>query len=189
MNRADRFDPFNSRLCRNVRNALSEGFRKALAQRRILPVQRVAETLSEDRLPAYVIAYLNHRMALYRQTLADLCARQLNQPLAVALAIWDRGLFFEMHEYLEPYWMAATGDEKKFLQALIRAAGVYVHLGRGNLSAARRLAGKAVAVLDSCPDRLAPFTSPQILSSALRSLDPSPPRLTGPPRPVQPIDR
>ncbi len=179
MNRTDRFDPFNSRLCRNVRNALSEGFRKALAQGRILPVQRIAETLAEDRLPGCVTTYLDNRMNLYRQTLADVRARRLDQPLAVALTIWDRGLFFEMHEYLEPYWMAATGDEKNFLQALIRAAGAYVHLEQGKFPAAKRLAGKAVTVLDSHPDRLAPFTSPEILSSALRSLDPAPPKLSG----------
>jgi hypothetical protein len=179
MNRADRFDPFNSRLCRNVRNALSESFRKALAQRQILPVQRVAEALSEERLPESVIAYLDHRMDLYRQTLADVRTRQLDPPLAIALAIWDRGLFFEMHEYLEPYWMAARGDEKRFLQALIRAAGAYVHLERGKVDAARRLAGKAASVLEICPERLAPFTSPRILTRALRSLDPVPPTLSG----------
>lgn len=179
MNRSDRFDPFNSRLCRNVRNSLSESFRKALAQRRILPVQRAAEALSADPLPESVIAYIDHRMDLYRQTLADLGARQLEQPLAIALAIWDRGLFFEMHEYLEPFWMAARGGEKRFLQALIRAAGAYIHLERGKVAAARRLAGKAVSVLESCPERLAPFTSPRILTGALRSLDPVPPTLTG----------
>jgi len=187
MNRTDRFDPFNSRLCRNVRNALSEGFRKSLAQGRILPVQRIAESLAEDRLPECVTAYLDNRMDLYQQTLADIRARRLEQPLAVALAIWDRGLFFEVHEYLEPYWMDAAGDEKMFLQALIRAAGAYVHLEQGRVRAAKRLAGKAVTVLDSHPDRLAPFTSPEILSSALRSLDPVPPKLSGPVR-TEPVD-
>jgi predicted metal-dependent hydrolase len=53
--------------------------------------------------------------------------------------------------------MTADGDDKKLLQAIIRAAGAYVHLEQGNLIGAKRIAAKAVAVLERHQDRLSPY--------------------------------
>jgi predicted metal-dependent hydrolase len=173
-----RFDPFNNRLCRNVRNALSEAFKKALDQEDMQPVERVAGFLRDDRLPVYVSTYIDHRMTAYRSVLNTVAARQLHAPLDIAFVIWDRRLFFETHEYLETYWMAAEGDERKLFQAIIRAAGAYVHLEQGNLTGAKRISAKAVAVLAAHQDWLAPYTEPGVLLDKLRSLDPEPPQLS-----------
>lgn len=175
----DRFDPFNNRLCRNVRNALSENFKKVLEQNKMQPVRRVAGFFLNDPLPGCVRAYIDQRLAAYEQVLADVRNRQLEEPLDIAVAIWDRRLFFETHEYLEPHWMTAGGEDKKLLQAIIRAAGAYVHLEQGNLTGAKRIAAKAVAVLESHQDRLSPYADPRLLLATLRSLDPVPPTLAG----------
>ena len=176
---SDRFDPFNNRLCRNVRNALSENFNKVLAQKKMQPVRRIAGFFLNDPLPLCVRRYIDLRLAAYEQVLADVRNHQLDHPLDIAVAIWDRHLFFETHEYLEQHWMAADGDKKKLLQAIIRAAGAYVHLEQGNLTGAKRIAAKAVAALELHQDQLAPYADPQLLLAKLRSLDPKPPILAG----------
>lgn len=176
---SERFDPFNNRLCRNVRNALSEAFKEVLDQKEMMPVQRIAGFFLDDASPAFVRAYIDNRLAAYEGVLAGIRELGLDDPLDVAMLIWDRRLFFETHEFLEQHWMTADGDEKKLLQAIIRAAGAYVHLEQGNLTGARRIADKALAVLELQQDRLAPHADPQLLLDKLRRLDPVPPTLAG----------
>jgi hypothetical protein len=179
MNEIERFDPFNNRLCRNVRNALSESFKDVLEKRDMHAVRRIAGFFLNDPQPACVDTYINRRLAAYEQVLADISRRHLDDPLDIAVAIWDHRLFFETHEYLEQYWMTADGDEKKLLQAIIRAAGAYVHLEQGNLTGATRIAGKAVAALERLRDRLAPHADVGQLLDKLKRLDPDPPMLSG----------
>jgi hypothetical protein len=175
----ERFDPFNNRLCRNVRNALSEGFKAVLEQHDMQPVMRVAGFFLDDAPPAVVKAYIDKRLAAYQRVLTAMGDRHFTDPLGLALLIWDQELFFETHEYLEEHWMGASGDEKALLQALIRAAGAYVHLEQGNLTGARRIADKALAVLERQQLRLAPHADPRLLLDKLRRLDPVPPKLAG----------
>ena len=156
MSESDRFDPFNNRLCRNVRNALSEGFKEALESRTLEPVHRTAGFFLDGDLPAVVRAYIDKRLAAYEGVLADMRDCKADDPLDIAPLIWNRRLFFETHEYLEPFWMAAEGDEKRLLQALIRAAGTYVHLEQGNRSAARRIGAKALQGIERHRQRLTP---------------------------------
>lgn len=179
MNSIDRFDPFNNRLCRNVRNALSEAFVTAVEEKDLQPVGHIADSFLNEALPACVADYIHRRLATYETVLVVLDSKGLTDPLEIALAIWDGRLFFETHEYLEPHWMAAAGDEKRLFQALIRAAGTYVHLEQGNLAAARRIAGKAIQGISQGKDRLAVHTDPRRLLDKLKSLDPVPPTLSG----------
>jgi hypothetical protein len=179
MNPIDCFDPFNNRLCRNVRNALSEAFKSALLERDLHPVDHVARILLNEKLPACVSDYIHQRLASYQVVLTELEAKGITDPLKVVLVIWDRRLFFETHEFLEPYWMAAEGGEKRLLQALIRAAGTYVHLEQGNFNAAGRMAGKAIAGLSQSQERLAEHIDPQRLIDTLKTLDHVPPALSG----------
>ncbi len=181
MSAIDRFDPFNNRLCRNVRNALSEGFTDALEQNSMQPVRRIAGYFLDDDPPPVVRTYIDQRLAAYQQVLEDNRKVQRADPLDVAVLVWNRRLFFETHEYLEPFWMTAGGDEKNLLQAFIRAAGAYVHLEQGNERGARRIAAKAVPVLEKQRHRLAPHLDPQVLLDKLRALDPVPPIFTSAP--------
>ena len=179
MQTINRFDPFNNRLCRNVRNALSELFGEALETKALRPVRRVAEVFLDDAPPTWVVDYIQRRLEAFEAVLAEVSSRGLENPLDIALILWDRGLFFEMHEYLEAYWKAASGEERRLFQALIRAAGTYVHLEQGNLPGARRIAAKAIYGLKPVMDRLAPHADPNRLLDKLGRLDPRPPKLFG----------
>jgi hypothetical protein len=85
-----------------------------------------------------------------------------------------------MHEVLEQAWHHSEGERRRLLQALIRAAGVYVKLEHGYNRQAARLAEKACAVLEKNMSALRDYCTPEVLIAALRSLDPSPPTLLDP---------
>ena len=179
MTQIDRFDPFNDRLCRDVRNALSEAFITALDQADLKPVRRAAGIFLEETPPEAVKAYIDDRLAAYTGVLTELRRRPSDDPLEVAFRIWDGRLFFETHEYLEQFWMGAEGERKKLFQAVIRAAGTYVHLEQGNRKGAARIAAKAIDALDCQQERLSPYIDAHLLLEKLRSLDPVPPKLSG----------
>jgi DUF309 family protein family protein len=83
-----------------------------------------------------------------RRAWQALCARPLdraNAPLAIGLdaaaLLFDAGLYFEVHELLEPYWMRERGEERDALQGLIQIAVGFQHLANGNIVGARALLG------------------------------------------------
>jgi hypothetical protein len=162
-----------------VRNALSEAFTVAVEKETVQPASRVADFFLNDPLPVCVSDYIRQRLAAYAAVLAVLASKAVTDPLDIAMVIWDHHLFFETHEFLEPHWMVARGDEKRLLQAMIRAAGTYVHLEQGNLTAARRIAEKAIKGLLLSKDRLVRHTDLQGLLDKLITLDPVPPVLSG----------
>ena len=53
--------------------------------------------------------------------------------------LFDVGLFFEVHELLEPYWLRAEGATREALQGLIQMAVGFQHLANGNLEGAGML--------------------------------------------------
>jgi hypothetical protein len=63
----------------------------------------------------------------------------LDETLEAAATLFDAGLYFEVHEALEPRWMSARGAEREGLQGLIQIAVGYQHLANGNLAGARSL--------------------------------------------------
>ena len=63
----------------------------------------------------------------------------LDRALEDAALLFDAGLFFEVHELLEPHWHRASGDEREALQGLIQIAVGYQHLANGNDRGARSL--------------------------------------------------
>jgi hypothetical protein len=56
--------------------------------------------------------------------------------LAEAAALFEAGLYFEVHEILEPHWTRAQGTERETLQGLIQVAVGFQHLANGNLEGA-----------------------------------------------------
>lgn len=64
-----------------------------------------------------------------------------------AAALFNAGLFFECHEYLEDVWRASREPERTFYHGLVQAAAGFYHLEKGNLHGARTLIGKAIAKL------------------------------------------
>ena len=71
----------------------------------------------------------------------------LTKAMAAAAALFDGGLYFEVHEYLEPFWIRAEGGARQSLQGLIQAAVGFQHLANGNAAGARALLHEACARL------------------------------------------
>lgn len=74
--------------------------------------------------------------------------------VACARAAWDAGLFFEVHEILEPAWLAERGTRRDALQGLIMAGAALHHLTQGNTAGARGLLRDSVRRLAASPEDL-----------------------------------
>lgn len=179
MSNSQVFQPFTDRLSRDIRNALSSSFVTALQQKSIFAAQSIAEHyLKQTEEPCYQ-NYIRERLTCYKNVLTKIEGKN-HDPLLLALILWDEKLFFEMHEVLEHAWLDAAGEEKVFLQAMIRAAGVYIKLEAGYPGPASRMAVKAIPVLERNHYRLAQYTTPAVLINALKNLAPSAPVLLSP---------
>ena len=170
------FDPFRDRLSRDIRNDLSESLLTCLEQQRLTAAQEVAARYLAENPEGCYVAYIHHRLEGYARFLAQV-AEGPSDVVWQGLVLWDLGLFFEVHEILEQAWLAASGTEKAFLQALIRAAGVYIKREYGFWEGAEKMAAKAVPVLMANTQRLAVYTDPERLLVALRSGAGKPPLL------------
>jgi len=67
-----------------------------------------------------------------------------------AAALFDAGLFFECHEYVEDIWRAAAGSDRTFYHGIVQAAAGCYHLEKGNVHGAGVLIRKAIDKLRWC---------------------------------------
>jgi hypothetical protein len=141
------FDPFRDRLARDIRNVLSTALIKGLDQAKPDLVHAAAADLLVQNLAPCYRDYIRNRLRLYATVFAELDRAGETDIFSQALLLWDRGLFFEVHERLETIWLQATGDRRLALQAMIRAAGTYVKWENGDYDAARKMAAKAASAL------------------------------------------
>jgi DUF309 family protein family protein len=74
-------------------------------------------------------------------------ARGVDGALEAAARLYGAGLHFEVHELLEPHWMAASGQTREALQGVIQAAVGWQHLANDNVAGARSLLTEAAARL------------------------------------------
>ena len=170
------FHPFTDRLSRDIRNDLSESLVAVLQKKTMEPAQQVADNYLGDNLAPCYSQYIESRLTRYKRCLEKISGGP-KDPLWHGLVLWDERLFFEVHEILEHAWMHAEGQEKLFLQAMIRAAGVYIKLDAGYDAPAARIATKAVPIIAKNHHRLAQYTKPGKLLEALTSLTLPPPKL------------
>ncbi len=161
------FQPFTDRLSRDIRNDLSRSLPTAIRSQTLDPVITVANRYLDSGPADIYCEYINHRISCYRRVLQTPNIEE-HSPLFISLILWDERLFFEVHEILEHAWLEAEGEEKLFLQAMIRAAGVYIKREAGYHEIALRIGKKALPVLQSCRHRLAPHTDPERLITALK---------------------
>jgi len=142
------FNPFVDRLSRDLRNDLSEGLAFWIETGSEETLNHVIASY-ENSLPdtSCYTEYLVDRVKRFRSALAVINENGYADPLKRAVVLWNHQLFFEMHEVLEHIWYDAVEEEKNILQALIRAAGVYIKLEYNFHEAAERIAKKALTVL------------------------------------------
>lgn len=65
--------------------------------------------------------------------------------------LFNEEKFFEAHEAWEELWLVEEGRNKTFVQALIQAAGHFVHLQKKNWSGAKSLGNLALSKLQHDP--------------------------------------
>ena len=172
----NRFNPFEDRLSRDIRNQLSEGLAVAVETGNAGMLTEIVKKFRQQPLAECYRTYLEDRYSRYEKALTAISAG-IADPIHRGLILWDLGLFFEMHEVLEHAWYTAQGAMKLTLQALVRAAGVYIKREYGYHDSAGRIAEKAVPVLTENQALLVPYFDPDILNKALLNPDSIPPIL------------
>jgi uncharacterized protein len=172
-----RFDPFNDRKCRDIRNDLSKALAKALTDLNHINYESVARSYLKIEEDPVRRDYILNRQQNYQKILRQVVDEHILETIPRAILLWDYGLFFEFHELLEHDWIRAEGQYKIVLQALIRAAGVYVHLEQGNQKGAKRMAAKAIDSLILNRDAVPDIINLDLLLEKLRNRDTIPPLL------------
>ncbi len=100
--------------------------------------------------------------------------------LGRAALLADAGLFFEVHELLEPAWLSADGDQRLALQGLIQVAVAFHHAANDNREGARSLLAEGLAKLGAARAALPLDTTGweaelAVALAALRRGEPLPP--------------
>lgn len=68
-----------------------------------------------------------------------------------ARELWERRLYWEVHEALEPLWMRLSGPERELVHGVIQLAAA-LHKAKTNRRGAWRLFKKALGHLRKVPD-------------------------------------
>jgi predicted metal-dependent hydrolase len=98
-------------------------------------------------------AYVRDRARRYAEALRWIAADAASASVIDrARAAWDAGLFFEVHEVVEPAWLEASGDQRTLLQGIIMAGAALHHLVGGNTAGARGLLRDAARRLSAVPE-------------------------------------
>ncbi len=71
-----------------------------------------------------------------------------NTAVRRGVALFNAGLFFECHEFLEGIWRGTEGPDRDFHHGLIQAAAAFYHFEKGNQHGARTLLQKATSKLE-----------------------------------------
>ena len=137
---------------------------------------KVLTAFGSSLLPVITETILKIDSLATRQALAH-SRGNITDPIQQGMVLWNLGLFFEVHEVLEHVWYTAEGKMRQTLQALIRAAGVYIKREYGFNDSAERIAAKAIPVLEANRDILDGYFKTETLTDALKNPHSTPPTL------------
>lgn len=177
-NPTNSFDPRNDRLARDLRNQMARIFVKHLDPEADLgQVNLLTARLLAGHSKDVYTDYVNDRQQRYLAAKSTITHQKIYDNFYRALVLWDNELFFETHEVLESLWVESSGTPKLILQALIRAAGYYIHLEVGNQAGAIKMAARALEILNKYRDEIPPFPGIDNLLKCLKCREPAPPKL------------
>ncbi|MGA7874335.1 MAG: DUF309 domain-containing protein [Desulfoferrobacter sp.] len=164
------FDPFANRLARDIRNELSSAFVRALEEADSGPFEEVAaEYMKLDLAPNYR-NYIKERTEKYQEVLFEIQERQLTDPYAQTMVLWNKGLLFEVHERLEVFWKEESAEVQQAIKGIIKAVAAHVHMQYGHTDAALRLAQKANASMRSHGKALPASFKTEVVLKSLEDL-------------------
>ncbi len=99
--------------------------------------------------------YVREKAEKYREFLRELPAdfepveEDIEKNVQMARLLFEKGLYFEVHEILEEIWMGEFGRERDFLQALIQIGVAYYHLSNYNTRGFKLLLENALELLEN----------------------------------------
>jgi hypothetical protein len=161
------FDPFSSRLARDIRNGLSDSFLQALVEKDSTVYQEKIEEYLAQNLKRPYQEYIAERLRKYDVVIGIVTHEGSNDKMQQAGILWSHKLYFEMHELLEEFWVESTGERRRGLQGLIRAAGMKIHAENNNIKAAVSMGMKARTDLDKYGTSLADFAELEAVSAEI----------------------
>ncbi len=103
------------------------------------------QLLGAHRAHARALGERARRAAAAARAGEDQGSEEMVRLLRRAAALANHGLFFEVHELLEPAWFRAGDPARTALQGLIQVAVAFHHLENGNREGARSLLAEGVA--------------------------------------------
>ena len=174
------FDPFNDRLARDIRNTLSEAFVVALMELDKSKYQDIAPKWLAGNFDDVYASYIKDRLGRYAQVFREIDTNGIVDAKIQMLVLWNKGLFFEVHDLLESLWQQTSNDERQALKGLIQAAGVYIHLKFNHRQAAERLAIKSSERIKKYAHCLSFIDNLNLLIDKLQNLEAVPPLLKNP---------
>lgn len=89
----------------------------------------------------------------------------VRRAVARAVALWNEGLFFEVHEVLEAVWKTAAGAERQALQGVIQIGVAFHHHAHGNARGARTLMAEGRERLAAARDALPTLDTTGLLTA------------------------
>ncbi len=143
------FDPFESRRCRDIRNAIGHGFIKSLQRHSVAPFTSAVHNFESQKTSSEIKHYIHHRQACLEKISKQIKTMPQDHDhfFEIASLIWNHGLFFEVHEWLEEKWILSKEDQKKSIQALILCAIAYEQLIYNKKGPSQKVASKAIMLL------------------------------------------
>ncbi len=100
---------------------------------------------------AYVRQHATRLMELIGQLHPLQVPPTVPDALARGAILFNSGLFFECHEYLENVWRADRGPAREFYHGLIQVAAAFYHYEKRNWHGARTLLAKSMQRLAAYP--------------------------------------
>jgi len=175
-----KFDPFENRLCRDVRNHLGHCLIQGITNRETTRFDHEANAYLSNETQDHIKAYTTHRSQGLKKVLARMEMLKVGPRdyLCIAMILWNLELFFEFHEWLEQKWLTASGDNRKAIQALILSAVVYEQLTYGRTGPAKKTALKVISLLNQYGHLISDRLDIDLLITPLSVLDPVPPKFS-----------
>ncbi len=171
-----KFNPFENRLCRDIRNNVGHDFVKSLKTKDHDGFKLKANAYISQYPHRHITDYIRGRLHEFKIIFIQISSFD-NNPAAffnISRMLWNQGLFFEFHEWIEEKWVTAKGDQKRMLQALIMASVAYEQLQYDRISPAKKLAAKALTRIEETRPFIPVGIDTDALIKALRLLSPFP---------------
>ena len=174
------FDPFENRLCRDLRNSLGHAFVLSIQKKDMEAFKKVVDKYQPDTRPEPVRDYIRHREACLKIISEKISTfpKSPEDEIIISFLLWNLELFFEFHEWLEIKWKSASGRNKKAFQGLILCAVTYEQLLYKRRRPAEKAATKALLLLNEYRDALPEGFDADLLIQKLVGLDPVPPKFS-----------